>query len=524
MVPATQVAGSAPPPNEKADDLLTAVNGVLGDVCSDQVRDRIAIFASGQCMMVANADNHPEVMSVLGLAKRLGYPMRRPQIVDHGTLKGVYHASGSAAANMVPLRTSETKRAESTDGHQQLKADAYQLLQRAVAMRGVSDVIVKCESEYARVYALVDGFQLPLIKNDWSPQYGQRFLRAIYAWAGVEGVAERGWKQGAHQVGQISKGLPAGLDSVRLQMLASAFDGKELIMRLMPRPANGRVLLPALGFDEAQIAQFSGIIAMSDGVVIVTGPTGTGKTTTLHGLLSHSLDLFEGDRWITVEDPVEIRLRHPNVTQVDVVKNADNEDTDQAYNDALIATLRSAPRRLLFGEIRSNASAQIAMRAALTGHAVLTTLHTEGALGAVARLLDMGISPALLQDQNVIRGISSQRLLRKLCSCAIDITRDQWAGFCPSWLDSIFVERGKVRVPNPHPCGHCRAGYEIGRKVITEIMQPDEEMLSLLIGGFRQKAKTHWKSLGGRPMGEQAIVGVFDGRFDPKEVMRCINL
>jgi type II secretory ATPase GspE/PulE/Tfp pilus assembly ATPase PilB-like protein len=499
-----------------ADELLTAPDGRLGPHASPEVRSRIALFASGAFFMVPDGDTHIEVQSVLAVARRYRIELQDPVVVDKGVLTGIYHQRRA-----MPLGH---KVAELADGAQSKRKDAYDLLVKARKLHGTSDIIIKCDRAEAGVYAILDGIQVPFNKRPWSPDYAALFQKAMYTWAGLEGAAERGWKQGAHQVGAITSGLPEGLDSVRLQLLASAFDGRELIIRLMPTPKGGRIELKDIGFDAAQIGQFAGIMQNSGGIVIVTGPTGGGKTTTLHGLLSLSLDLFTGDRWITVEDPVEIRRRHPNVTQIDVVRTAVDDDTDHAYDESLSAAMRSIPRRLLFGEIRSEASAAIAIRAALTGHGVLTTLHTDDAPGAIPRLLDLRLAPSMLRNPKLVRAVTAQRLLRRLCTCRIQISRRDWTTYCPDWLERIFDEIGQVSMPNPVPCAHCRGGYRIGRVPISEIMIPDERLLSLLIDGQRDNATHYWKAeCGGRPIVDQALQGIVDGRFDPMEVIRCLD-
>jgi type II secretory ATPase GspE/PulE/Tfp pilus assembly ATPase PilB-like protein len=185
--------------------------------------------------------------------------------------------------------------------------------------------------------------------------------------------------------------------------------------------------------------------------------------------------------------------------------------------------LRSAPDRLLFGEIRSQDTAAIAVRAALTGHPVLTTLHTDGCLQVVPRLMDLGVSPSLLRNQGVLRAITSQRLLRVLCRCRTPCSREEWGGYCPPWLEAVFRREGRVHLPNRAGCGSCRGGYAIGRRVVAEIMRMDDKLLELQVEGRIADALAYWKSIGGVPMLEQAQRGVARGDFDPYEVMRCLN-
>jgi len=292
----------------------------------------------------------------------------------------------------------------------------------------------------------------------------------------------------------------------------------------MPTPAKSGVRLEDLGFDQADLGRFTEMMYMADGLVIVTGPTGSGKTHTLHGLMNLSLSLFPGDRWITVEDPVEIPVYRDEVTLMDVVGSGSGDDVDTGYEDALEASLRSIPRRLMFGEIRSRGSASLAVTAALTGHAVLTTLHTDSALGAVPRLLDLGVSKEMLRDQDVLRGLTAQRLFRRLCDCARTVTRKEWAGYCPQWLEEIFTEAGHVKVANREGCPNCFEGHIRGRTPLTEIVRPTPAILDALINGNRHMAREVWVKEGGRPLADQAVALVSSGNLDPNEVMRCINV
>jgi type II secretory ATPase GspE/PulE/Tfp pilus assembly ATPase PilB-like protein len=504
-------------PIDGSDILLTAPSGELGRHCSASARNLIAIFSSGRSYMVQGADDHHEVVSVLSLARKKGVPLERfpAQIVDPGTIRGLYHHH----PHLAPAAASPVV----DDDDTQMRDDVYDILQSAIRKRGVSDIFVRYDKEEGRVLALVDGILERLIDHRWEPAYAKQFVRATLSWAGKEGSAERGYMEGSHQVAQITRGLPPGLQSVRLEKLVEGFDGEELNIRLMPTPKGGRIDLGAIGFDAAEKAAFDELIAVASGIVAVTGPTGSGKTTTLHGMVNRSLALFPGDRWVTAEDPIEIRIVDDNVAQVDVVRTATNEDFAASYKRALEAALRSAPKRLLFGEIRSEDTAGIAVRAALTGHPVFTTLHTESCPQVVPRLMDLGISASLLRNQGVLRGISSQRLLRVLCGCRQTIERDQWKGPRPRWLENVFAQNQGAYMPNKEGCSRCRGGYVVGRKVITEIMLLDDKLLDLLVEGRMADAMEHWRSNGGVPLLERARRGIAAGEFDPYEVMRCLN-
>ncbi len=179
--------------------------------------------------------------------------------------------------------------------------------------------------------------------------------------------------------------------------------GESVVMRILDKSSLS-LGLPELGFLTDDQAIFERLITLPDGILLVTGPTGSGKTTTLYACLNY---INRPDRKIiTVEDPVEYQMAGINQVQV-------NADIGMTFPAALRSMLRQAPNIIMIGEIRDLETASIAINASLTGHLVFSTLHTNDAPGAVARLVDMGIKPFLVATS--IRAIMAQRLVRKLC-------------------------------------------------------------------------------------------------------------
>lgn len=496
-------------------ELLTApTNQTFGHLVQDFVREHLAVFSDGHVFVTANyiesTSRLPEIDSTLQLIKRFHpVPLKAPEVIDPGVLKSFY-----SNANDSGDEVDDDKR------QQDLRKDIYRLMEQAMG-EGSSDLIIRARGKNGNAFIVADGVMSRLVNGDWDYDYAWSIQRAAYSWAGKSGSAERGWSDNEHQGGQIKEGLPPTIRSSRLQTLKE-YEGKETVFRLMPFHEEG-VTLQGLQFSETEIESFSALASMAAGVAIVTGPTGSGKTHTLHGILDLSLQMYPGDRWITVEDPVEIPIDHDMVTQIDATCSS-GADTDAMYNSHLDAAMRGIPRRLLFGEIRSSDSAAITFRAGRTGHAVLTSLHTDDGFGAVPRLVDMGVEPSLLISD--IRGLTGQRLVRCLCkNCKIAITRNQWQGWCPDWLERIFKEMGKIHIPNPTPCGECRNGYAKGRRVLTEIIcAPDEEMMQVMIAGKLSQARTMFRRKGGRTLADQAVAGVRSGEFCPREVMRSMNV
>ncbi len=203
------------------------------------------------------------------------------------------------------------------------------------------------------------------------------------------------------QDGRMSKRIGGERIDFRVSSLPGAL-GESIVMRLL-RPDRGALTLDQLGMEGDHEALFSGLVTQPNGVILVTGPTGSGKTTTLYAALQQINDGRK--KIVTVEDPVEYEL--PGITQVQV-----RSDIGYDFARALRAILRQDPDVIMVGEIRDVETARIAIQAALTGHLVLSTVHTNDALSAVTRMMDMGVEPFLIAA--AVRGVVAQRLVRRL--------------------------------------------------------------------------------------------------------------
>jgi type IV pilus assembly protein PilB len=225
-----------------------------------------------------------------------------------------------------------------------------------------------------------------------------------------------------------------------------------------------------LGFDVAPLEHFKEAIKKPYGMVLVTGPTGSGKTTTLYSALS---ELNTIDRNIsTAEDPVEFNLHGINQVQM-------HEDIGLNFATALRAFLRQDPNIIMVGEIRDFETAEIAVKAALTGHLVLSTLHTNDAPSTINRLMNMGIEPFLVATS--INLICAQRLVRRVCSqCTEDVeTPPQMliqVGFAPDEVKSLKIKRGRG-------CERCGNGGYKGRIGLFEALQFTDEIRDMILSG-----------------------------------------
>ena len=242
--------------------------------------------------------------------------------------------------------------------------------------------------------------------------------------------------------------------------------GESIVMRILDR-ASIQLDIPKLGFYADDLDLVNSIINMPDGIFLVTGPTGSGKTTSLYAFLNTINTVSR--KIITVEDPVEYQLEGINQVQVD-------RHIDMTFAAALRAMLRQAPNIIMVGEIRDLETAEIAINASLTGHLVFSTLHTNDAPGAIARLVDMGVKPFLVASS--VRAVMAQRLVRRICkNCKQPYTPSKYEiqlmGMSQEYLDSHQFYKGAG-------CDKCgKTGYK-GRIGIYEIFMVSEDMAKLI--------------------------------------------
>lgn len=264
------------------------------------------------------------------------------------------------------------------------------------------------------------------------------------------------------QDGRISLRLAGHEVDVRVSTLPSSH-GERVVMRLLDKQA-GRLDLERLGMPADTLACFEQVLARPHGIFLVTGPTGSGKTTSLYAALSH---LNHTSRNIlTVEDPVEYHV--PGIGQTPV-----NTKVDMTFARGLRAILRQDPDVVMVGEIRDRETAEIAVQASLTGHLVLSTLHTNSAIGAVTRLVDMGVDAYLLASSLV--GVLAQRLLRTLCSdCKVPYSADP-----PTCTRLGLDTQADPTLYRAQGCSHCQQGYR-GRTGIYELVSITPALADLI--------------------------------------------
>jgi type II secretion system protein E len=282
--------------------------------------------------------------------------------------------------------------------------------------------------------------------------------------------------------------------------------GESIVMRILDKTSL-MLGLPDLGFLSDDQQKFERLVNLPDGILLVTGPTGSGKTTTLYAALHY---MNKPDRKIiTVEDPVEYQLS--GINQVPV-----NSEIGMTFPAALRSMLRQAPNIIMIGEIRDMETASIAINASLTGHLVLSTLHTNDAPSAIARLVDIGIKPFLVSSS--VRAALAQRLVRRLCpSCK------QPAELSEYEARSLRIDQSQAaeaNVSKPHGCESCRGKGFKGRRGIFELFQIDDEVRHLIINNATTvQLRVRARELGMRTLREDGVRKVLSGMTTAEEVI-----
>jgi type IV pilus assembly protein PilB len=319
---------------------------------------------------------------------------------------------------------------------------------------GTSDIHIEPQKEITRVRMRIDG-QL-VEKMQIKAAAHNNLVTRIKIMSGMD-IAEKRIPQD----GRIETKVDDKTVDLRVSSLPTVY-GEKIVIRVLG--GIGSVLsINQLGLSERNEEFFRSIIKSPNGIILICGPTGSGKTTTLYSVLSEVND--DRVNTITIEDPVEYKL--DGITQVQV-----NAKAGLTFAAGLRSVLRQDPDIVMIGEIRDNETAQIAVKAAITGHVVLSTIHTNSACGAVARLVDMGIEPYLVASSAV--GIVAQRLVKKLCPyCKHKYTTDQ------SEMDFLGLEE-PMEFYKPVGCKECgNTGYK-GRVAIHEILVVNSKIREMI--------------------------------------------
>jgi len=308
------------------------------------------------------------------------------------------------------------------------------------------------------------------------------------------------------QDGRIAAEFDGGQLDLRVATLPTLY-GEAVNLRILDR-AGRMIQLDELGYSAEIEQKFRRVIAKSNGIVLITGPTGSGKTTTLYALLSAMAD--ETRKIVTVEDPIEYELS--GVTQSQI-----NPKAGISFAGQLRAILRHDPDVILVGEVRDQETADIAMRAALTGHLVFSTLHTNDAPSALTRLVDVGVERYIIGA--CVLAVAAQRLVRRVCPrCAEPYQPSEEVLYWTGLRETADAGQEFVRGAGCHFCAH--SGYR-GRVAVCEFIEVTEAIRAGLISGDRRGSLHRFKAAGMRPLREDGIDKVLAGVTTPDELVRA---
>jgi len=365
----------------------------------------------------------------------------------------------------------------------------------------VSDLHIEPFADGVKVRQRIDGALMEAV--ELPRELARSMIDEVMRWSGMNLNARRVSQNGRFAVRPMGSEI-----DVRVNVMPTIYGGV-VALRILDR----QVALPALdrlGFEPDQLERYRSIIQRPNGLILVTAPTGAGKTTTLYATLSELND--PSRKILTAEDPVEYAL--PGINQAAI-----DESVGFGFREAAIAMLRQAPNIMFIGEIRGVPTGQLLCQAALTGHLVFSTLHTDDAVSAVIRLLDMGVEPVLVSS--AVACVVGQRLVRLICRHCKTEHRPEERD-----LDVLRLE-GEDRARPVYygkGCEQCHGTGYRGRTAIYQLLEFTPEVRSAVLGQDRDGLAGAARSAGYRSLREVALAKLFRGETTVEEIVRetCI--
>lgn len=368
-----------------------------------------------------------------------------------------HQPENAASADDQPFEHVEKHLSQTTDAHVPKVEDrsVIQLVNRFISeaiRQKASDIHVESYENTFRIRFRIDGKLMEFEKPPGSKR--QAIVSRLKIVADMD-IAEKRRPQD----GRIRMKSGQRTVDIRVSTLPTDF-GEKVVLRILDKSAL-QLSLENLGMSPEVLSRFQKVLKMPYGMVLVTGPTGSGKTTTLYAALNY---LNRPDvNIITIEDPIEYNLQGINQTMV-------RADIGLTFANILRTVLRQDPNIIMLGEIRDGETAEIAVRSALTGHLVLSTLHTNDAVSTIVRLIDMGVEPFLVA--NSLKMVVAQRLIRKICPHCKTADKDAWQRFqhyhFPKKMETYPLYKGAG-------CQHCHQTGFSGREALIEHIIIDEE-------------------------------------------------
>ncbi|MBQ7409005.1 MAG: Flp pilus assembly complex ATPase component TadA [Alphaproteobacteria bacterium] len=495
--------------------LLTSSAGELA--LPKDTQSLIAYFSSGEIIISRTHRYDGRVIAFLDLLRQKDKLMKQPFYSDLGLISNIYKYNDERIGGIHAR----------PDYDNQMQKDFVDIIARAASQK-VSDIHIEV-ADQTTIYFRIDGSMQPVL--EYNSQWGESFVRAAFASADISNSS---YAQNEYQTAQKDgrtplRGtkdlyLPNGVLGIRMQFNPIAFGSQYVVMRLLyDNPSEG--IKTEQEFNEYEQKLLMRLRSAPTGLVVVAGPTSSGKSTTL---VRNMALMLKEKRYeinlITVEDPAEQKIFGAH--QMPVVNTTNEEQREEKFTEALAAALRSDPDTLMVGEIRTLSAAQLTVKGALSGHNVWTTLHANSAMGALTRLLDMGVEAFKLKDETMLRGLVSMRLFKKLCPHCRERLLDKRNH--PSYnrvretLGDLGLAQTYVRGAG---CEYCNGTGTIGRVKAGEIIITNSEFLSLALAGETESALKYWlEKMNGRTLKESATELMLRGIIGVDELEDRVGL
>lgn len=531
---AARMGAGAPRSREANPDVIQKLLNFKGSILSapggiaeltHSQAQYIALLSNGEGsnILVVSKDYlmHHETSSARSTFRRRGISWNAEYQVDLDVIRRIYEkAQGSA-----PLVRGQPNDAA------QMQREFLDLLKKAATV-GSSDIHIVVHRYEAAVKIRADGMMMKL--QDLTAGSALELCQAAFAMADASDPTYQPHEyQGARVTESSLKGLrfPEGVQSVRLQFNPLPAGGRYMIARLLyAQKVGSKADVDELGYAPCQIRQIREMRRKPYGINIISGPTGSGKSTTLQRGLSALMREKPGINVITIEDPPEYVIE--GAAQLPVTNAKTAEERSEKFRQAITASLRSDPDVIMIGEIRDGASAHLAFEAAMTGHGVWASLHANDAISIPDRLRDMSVENYKLGDATLMTGLIGQRLVRRTKEDAsVGFEEGVSLGFVDGEtagdIRRLAGKRvGAIRFAGAHHFDESRKSEAYsGRSVVAEVILPDQEFLNLIKAERKPDAVRHWlDKLDGLTMLEHAFALVCLGRLDPREMEDKVGL
>lgn len=507
-------------------DVLTASNEIKA---SKEAKISCAFLSNGWFLINRDDKLNANIASIRQQIYRTRYQIKKELLVSLPTIRQVYERYDKLNNSAVSVR-----RLDKINGQeaQEFEKEYLGLIEDAYKIN-VSDIhvfVTQHETSLAfRVNSELDRFAHK------TAVWGHTLCQAAFAMAGE--TEQPTYMQGVYQAARISRddvlNLPKGVQSIRLQFSPLPGGGRYMVCRILKEGTKETKGIGDLGYQKIHVDTINQMRRQSEGITVIAGPTGSGKSTTLVVMLSSDMAENPGRNIITVEDPPEYVIL--GAAQFAVVNTKDEETKKQAFNNALGSALRSDPDTVMIGEIRDVLSAKLAFRAAMTGHRVYASLHANNALAIMNRLRDIGVEIYNLTEPSLVAGLIGQRLIRYICPhCRIEFKTasqellDRYglgSSLMIKTINAIDEASQKqdgyqgVFLTNEKGCSHCRKGIT-GRATVAETIAPEEDFMEHIRLDRPSESINVWlDKYDGLTMQEHALQKMTKGFSSPADVI-----